>query len=50
MCECGYHSCIVCKDTSPCGDTLTSNSNCTDPTMIICYCCLENTLQTRSSA
>lgn len=41
MCEFGFHSCIVCKDTSPCSDNLEPNPKCNDPTMMICYCCLE---------
>ena len=44
MCEFGFHSCPVCKDTSPCNEKLDSNPNCFDPNMMICYCCLETSI------
>lgn len=45
MCECGFHSCICCKDTSPCYDELKPNPECNEPTLMICYCCLEQSCE-----
>lgn len=44
MCECGFHSCIICKDTSPCSDTLRPNPKCHEPDFLICYSCLEESV------
>ena len=36
MCELNAHGCIICEDSNPCDELV-----CSDPVMIICWCCLE---------
>lgn len=45
MCECGFHSCIVCEDTSPCSDMLVPNPECHEPVLLICNSCLEQSVK-----